>query len=89
MKSGDPLNCSQPYVELSSFNVESFLGSADDAVIFAGPGWGKSTFLHYTYRRYLDSSNVFPVLVTLRRPTAVDDLSRFVETVEKIAKRRK
>jgi hypothetical protein len=70
-------------------NVESFLATADDAVIFAGPGWGKSTFLHYIFRRLLDSSNVFPVLITLRRPTAVDDLSRFVETVEKIAKRRK
>jgi hypothetical protein len=70
-------------------NVESFLTSPDDAVIFAGPGWGKSTFLHYIYRRYLESSNVFPVLITLRRPTAVDDLNRFVETVEKTAKRRK
>ena len=70
-------------------NVESFLASPDDAVIFAGPGWGKSTFLHYIFRRFLDSSNVFPMLITLRRPTAVDDLNRFVETVERIAKRRK
>ena len=29
------------------------------------------------------------ILVTLRRPTAVSDLRRFVGTVEKIAKRRK
>jgi hypothetical protein len=70
-------------------NVENFLASPDDAVIFAGPGWGKSTFLHYIFRRFLDSPNVFPVLITLRRPTAIDDLKRFVETVEKIAKRRK
>jgi hypothetical protein len=70
-------------------NVENFLTSPDDAVIFAGPGWGKSTFLHYIFRRFLDSSNAFPMLITLRRPTAVDDLNRFVETVEKIAKRRK
>jgi hypothetical protein len=37
----------------------------------------------------VDSSNAFPVLITLRRPTAVDDLNRFVETVEKTARRRK
>lgn len=70
-------------------NVESFLGSPDDAIIFAGPGWGKSTFLHYIFRRFVDTSTVFPMLITLRRPTAVDDLKRFVETVERIAKRRK
>lgn len=70
-------------------NVEQFLASPEDAIIFAGPGWGKSTFLHYIYRRYVDSANVFPVLITLRRPTAVDDISRFVETVERIAKKHK
>ena len=70
-------------------NVESFLESAEDAMIFAGPGWGKTTFLHYIYRRYVNSSNVFAVLITLRRPTAVDDLNRFVNTIEEVAKRRK
>ena len=39
-------------------NVEAFLQTADDAVIFAGPGWGKSTFLHYLYRRHVDSLRV-------------------------------
>ena len=70
-------------------NVERFLESAEDAIIFAGPGWGKSTFLHYVYRRYVDSSNVFPVLISLRRTTAIDDINRFVQTVEKIAKKQK
>jgi hypothetical protein len=70
-------------------NVESFLKSPDDAIIFAGPGWGKSTFLHYVYRRFVNSSNVLPVLITLRRTTAIDDIGRFVESVEKIAKKHK
>jgi hypothetical protein len=42
--------------KLSSYhavNVEKFLSSSDDAIIFAGPGWGKSTFLHYIFRRFL------------------------------------
>jgi hypothetical protein len=56
---------------------------AVNAVIYAGPRWGKSTFPHYIFRRFPDSSNIFPMLITLRRPTAVDDLNRFVETVEK------
>jgi hypothetical protein len=68
-------------------NIERFLASPDDAIVFAGPGWGKTTFLRYLYRRHVGLSNVFPVLVSLRRPTAVDDLTRFVETVDKIAKK--
>lgn len=67
-------------------NVENFLSSPDNAIIFAGPGWGKTTFLHYIFRRFLDSSTVCPLLITLRRPTAVADLQRFVGTVAKRAK---
>lgn len=70
-------------------DVEKFLTSPEDAIIFAGPGWGKTTFLRYIYRRHVHSSNVFPVMITLRRPTAIEDLSRFVETSEKIAKKHK
>ena len=70
-------------------DVERFLESPEDAIIFAGPGWGKTTFLRYIYRRYINSPNVFPVLISLRRPTAIDDLTRYVETVEKIAKKHK
>ena len=70
-------------------NVEAFLSNPDDAIIFAGPGWGKSTFLRYIFRRFLGLSTAFPVLITLNRPTAVADLQHFVETVEKVAKRTK
>ncbi len=62
-------------------NVEAFLSNPDDAIIFAGPGWGKSTFLRYIFRRFLGLSTAFPVLITLNRPTAVADLQHFVETV--------
>ncbi|HTF62166.1 MAG TPA: hypothetical protein VK638_05575, partial [Edaphobacter sp.] len=37
-------------------NVESFLTSPDDAVIFAGRIGAKSTFLHYIYR--LSAANI-------------------------------
>lgn len=72
-----------------AINIEDFLSREDDAIIYAGPGWGKTTFLHYIYRRYVNSVDVYPLLITLKRPTAVDDLNRFVSSVGKIAKKQK
>jgi hypothetical protein len=81
------LECWRP--RYRAINVEIFLKSPDDAIIFAGPGWGKTTFLHHIFRRFVKAQDVFPVLITLRRPTAVADLKRFVDTVEDVVKRRK
>jgi len=55
--------------------------------VYAGPGWGKTTFLHHVFRRYASSPSVLPVLITLRRPSAIEDLERFVETASKIQKK--
>jgi hypothetical protein len=70
-----------------SVNIERFLESPEDAIVYAGPGWGKTTFLRYIYRRHVGLSRVFPVLITLRRPTAVSDLTRLVDTVDSIVKK--
>jgi hypothetical protein len=67
-----------------SISIQAFLANPEDAIIYAGPGWGKTTFLHYIFRRFASEKAVLPVLITLRRPTAVQDLERFVETASKI-----
>lgn len=67
-----------------SVSIEVFLASHESAIIYAGPGWGKTTFLHHIFRRYASDKAVLPILITLRRPTAVKDLERFVETASKI-----
>jgi hypothetical protein len=46
--------------------------------------WGKTTFLHHIFRRYASDKAVLPILITLRRPSAVKDLERFVQTASKI-----
>lgn len=57
---------------------ESFLEIPTDAAIFAGPGWGKTTFLHHMLLRNIKSEKFIPVLITLRRPNAIDDLLKLV-----------
>ncbi len=74
-------------LEQRSVSVDDFLADPDNAIIYAGPGWGKTTFLHHIFRRYASSKTVLPILITLRRPTAVDDLERFVETASRIQKK--
>jgi len=67
-----------------SVTIDAFLADAENAVIYAGPGWGKTTFLRHIFRLYAVSKTVLPVLITLGRPTAVEDLEWFVETASKI-----
>jgi hypothetical protein len=53
------------------------LAASDDAIIFAGPGWGKTTLLHHWYCSLVNQDST-PILFTLRWETAVDDLDEFV-----------
>jgi hypothetical protein len=53
--------------------VEEFLKRDQDALIFGFPGWGKTTFLHHIFRSTLKADEILPVLISLRRPTAVAD----------------
>jgi hypothetical protein len=69
-----------------SITIDEFLRRDEDALILAGPGWGKTTFLHHIFRRTVKKEDVLPVLITLRRPNAVDDLERYVEACSRIQK---
>lgn len=67
-------------------SVDEFLCRDQDALIRSGPGWGKTTLMHYIYRSALLNEDLLPVLITLRRPTAVDDLEKYVSASSKIQK---
>jgi hypothetical protein len=65
---------------------DSFLAAPTDAMIVAGPGWGKTTFLHYLLIRNFKSDKYIPILITLRRSSAVDDLSKLVDMLDSLEK---
>ena len=65
-------------------SVDEFLWRDQDAIIRSGPGWGKTTLMHYIYRSALLNENLLPVLITLRRPNAVSDLEKYVGACSKI-----
>jgi hypothetical protein len=75
--------------ERHSITVKKFLELDQNAIIFAGPGWGKTTFVQKLFRMYFRSDSVLPVLITLRRPTAIADLERFLDVADKITKSQK
>lgn len=60
-------------------STHELLQEGGDAVIFAGPGRGKTTLLHHIYVTLAESQSVVPVLFTLRWPGAPSDLADFVE----------
>jgi hypothetical protein len=67
--------------------INEFLRRDQDALILSGPGWGKTTFLHHIFRITLQKDDVLPVLITLRRPNAVNDLEKYVEACSRIQKK--
>jgi hypothetical protein len=69
------------------FTVDEFLRRGENAVVYAGPGWGKTTFLHHVFLSSIRKNESLPVLISLRRPTAVQDLERFVDVAKKIQKK--
>jgi hypothetical protein len=71
----------------STVGIKEFLRRDQDAVILSGPGWGKTTFLHHIFRSSIRDESVLPVLITLRRPKAVEDLERYVENRAAIQKK--
>lgn len=68
-------------------SVGEFLKRGENAVVYAGPGWGKTTFLHHVFLSSVRHGEVLPVLISLRRPTAVQDLQKFVEVARRIQKK--
>jgi hypothetical protein len=50
-----------------------------DSLIFAGPGWGKTTLLHHLYCELALRQDITPILFTLRWPGVPKDLAEFIE----------
>ena len=65
---------------------QQFLATPTSAIIRAGPGWGKTTFLHYLFMQLLHAPDYLPVLFTLRRPEALNNLFLFVDSLDKVQK---
>src|SRR5207248_4168958 len=64
--------------------VNRFLADEENAIITAGPGWGKTTFLHAVFIHLLGSARTLPILFTLRQSEAITDLEWFVSRSEKV-----
>ncbi len=64
-------------------DFSQILHERSDAVIFAGPGRGKTTLLHWIYYKLALSSESVPILFTLRGPNACETLSAFVQMLER------
>lgn len=73
-----------PWKEKELIDVDMVLQAKENFVIFAGPGWGKTTLLHWLYMQLCQQrSRVVPVLFTLRWPNARQDLEEFVGGLER------
>jgi hypothetical protein len=70
-----------------AITIDEFLRRDQDALVFSGPGWGKTTFLHHIFRATIRKDDVLPVLITLRRPNAVADLEKYVAACSRIQKK--
>src|ERR1035437_7893391 len=70
-----PLGRPQPF--------ESLIDPSREAVIFAGPGCGKTTLLHWMYVHLAQGKDYVPLLITLRWPGAVENLKALVEELER------
>jgi hypothetical protein len=70
-----------------TISVDELLFRDQDALIFSGPGWGKTTLLHHIYRTAVKTETLLPILITLRRPNAVADLQKYVSVCPEIQKK--
>jgi hypothetical protein len=68
------------------YSIPQFLGESNNSIIKAGPGYGKTTFLHYVYITHAESEKTLPVLFSLKRASAVDDLKTFVDLCDSTSK---
>lgn len=54
-----------------------------DAVIFGGPGRGKTVLLNYLFATLMRSPQLLPFLITLRWPGSTDDLVKLVDVLRR------
>jgi len=66
--------------------IQEFLQNRQNSVIKAGPGWGKTTFLHALFLRLLQIKDKapFPLLFTLRQPEAIDEIEGLLQRLERV-----
>jgi hypothetical protein len=70
-----------PYGD-KTVDIDWLIKQGQDALIFAGPGCGKTTLLHWTYIRLLRDPKYLPLLFTLRWHDAFDDLYNLVSQLQ-------
>lgn len=65
------------------------LQPVQNLVITAGPGWGKTTLLHWLFLHLLlrSGTKALPFLITLRQNDAIEDLETIVAKTKSIQKR--
>lgn len=63
-------------------NFSTILEEREDAVIFGGPGSGKTILTHYIFGQLSRSKDYLPLLFTLRWPGASRDLAVVVEHLQ-------
>lgn len=77
-----------PAAELGCRSIDEVLTTDTDLLIFAGPGWGKTTLLHWLYIRLSQQrQDAVPFLFTLRWPKCTDELEDFVTHLVRPASR--
>ena len=64
------------------FCLQDLIERQQDAVIFAGPGFGKTTLLHWEYHHLRLKSSCLPLLFTLRWEGAVESLETIVSALQ-------
>lgn len=63
--------------------VADLLERNNDAVVFGGPGRGKTILMHYIFATSAKRNEHLPLLFTLRWPGSTEDLTAFVEHLSK------
>ena len=64
---------------------DDIIKGGKDAIVLAGPGWGKTTFLHHLYCSLATQTDLTPVLFTLRWTGVTDDLQEFVGRIARMS----
>src|SRR6185437_11080684 len=65
----------------NTLGLETLIANSQEAVIYGGPGWGKTTLVHWMYMRLLTDTNYIPLLFTLRWPGTVETLQAVVQQI--------
>jgi len=60
-------------------SLKKLLEQTNDSIILAGPGQGKTTFIHWLFINLLDRPNWIPILITLRRSDSINDLKTIIK----------